>query len=582
MGKIDTDRRSSICSAISLRHSLREIMPHPNDGQLVAPVVDFERRRVTPMRIVWTGGVIETIDPVDQDHDDWIDGVVTPGFIDSHIHIESSMLTPSRFAAAAIPHGTVATVSDPHEIANVCGVDGVRFMLDDARQSPLKCFFGAPSCVPATTLETAGDSIDAGQIASLLDHPEVLYLAEMMNWPGVLQRDPAVMTKIQSAIDRGLPVDGHAPSLAGQMAKDYFAAGITADHECATIDEAIQRIELGVIVQIREGSAARNFDALWPLIDRYPGRVALCSDDKHPDELLVGHINALCRRAVALGCDVYNVLTAACLVPIQHYRLPVGRLRVGDPADFVVLSDLETFEVRQTYIDGVCQFSSRQGDAPERPAEPTEPITAINRFAIGPKSIEDFRIQSNGKPNVRVIVAHDGLLTTTQTIQPGATIDGRSVGDVTTDRLKITVVNRYAEQPPAMAWVRGFGLTSGALASSVAHDSHNIIAVAADDDALLAAVNAVIDHRGGLSAVDAAGNVDVLPLPVAGLMSDRSCREVAEDYQRLDRTVKMLGCPLRSPYMTLSFLALLVIPAIKLSDKGLFDAENFQFLDLQI
>lgn len=529
--------------------------------------VDLDDRQIKPIRLTIEGSRIAAIEAVAAGAAG--ETFLIPGFIDAHIHIESSMLTPSQFARVAVRHGTVATVSDPHEIANVLGVSGVDFMLADAARVPMKFHFGAPSCVPATSFETAGAELTATQTARLLDDPRIGYLSEMMNFPGVLGRESNVMAKIAAAQQRRKPIDGHAPGLRGDDVIAYAAAGITTDHECVCLDEAADKLAAGMLIQIREGSAARNFDALWPLIDQYPGRIAFCSDDKHPDELLRGHINELCQRAVANGCDVFHVLRAACVVPVQHYGLNVGQIRVGDPADFIELGSLETFDVRRTWIDGICVAQDGHSHIDAAAASP------VNQFACQCKTIADFEIAGQPDRDARVIVAHDGLLTTSmRTIRPRI-VGGKVVADPDADILKIANINRYADVRPVAALIQGFGLRRGAIASSVGHDCHNILAVGVDDESIAAAVNAVIAAGGGLAVHDGS-QTDVLPLPIAGLMSAAPCEIVAAHYESLDSIAKNLGCPLRAPFMTLSFMALLVIPSLKLSDRGLFDGDRFE------
>ncbi|MCB0676989.1 MAG: adenine deaminase, partial [Saprospiraceae bacterium] len=469
-------------------------------------------------------------------------------------------------------HGTVATVSDPHEIGNVLGVAGVDFMIENARQTPLKCCFGAPSCVPATTFETAGAVIDAEAVRQLLERPEIGYLSEMMNYPGVLHADPEVLQKIAHARALGKPVDGHAPGLRGDDARRYMAAGISTDHECFTYDEALDKLRLGMKVLIREGSAAKNFEALIGLLPQYNAQLMFCSDDKHPDDLLMGHINELVARAVAKGYDLYDVLRVACLHPVEHYRLPVGLLRPGDPADFIVVDDLREFRPTATYIDG--RLVAENGRSLLAPV----PFDRPNHFAVTPKTAADFALPATSD-RIRVIEALDGQLITHSQIAEAVVVDGSLAADPARDLLKIAVVNRYADRQPAVAFIRGFGLQRGAIASSVGHDSHNILAVGADDEALCRAVNLLIEHRGGVCAVDGERE-EILPLPVAGLMSDLDGWAVAESYQRIDRMAKELGSTLKAPFMTLSFMALLVIPSLKLSDLGLFDGERFEFVEL--
>lgn len=534
-------------------------------------LVEIASRVVRPVQITFNEVGIRSVDPIGGDPSGL--PYLLPGFIDSHVHVESSMLTPSQFAAVAVTHGTIATVSDPHEIANVLGTRGVQYMLDDAKRVPFKFCFGAPSCVPATSFETAGSTLDVDDTKTFLEHPDIHYLAEMMNYPGVLRREHDVMTKLGLSKRLGKPIDGHAPGLRGEQAREYFSAGISTDHECFSLDEAVDKLQVGAIIQIREGSAARNFDALWPLIDRYPGRVMFCSDDKHPDDLLHGHINLLCRRAIEKGCDPFHVMTAACLVPARHYGLPVGSLRVGDPADFIEVDSLEHFDVLRNFIDGMCV--AEQGKSLIN----VPPAPVINHFDCSLKSIDDFRVVAHGSGPIRVIVAHDRLLTTSCQVCMPKIVAGNVVADPQQDILKLSVVNRYQDARPTTALVRSFGLRRGAIAGSVAHDSHNVIGVGASDAELCRAVNAVIENRGGLAAVDG-DRVETLPLPVAGLMSNLSCREVASQYEKLEAIAKDLGSPLQSPFMTLSFMALLVIPSLKLSDKGLFDGDQFEFVDL--
>ena len=559
----------------------------PDTLTLHTRLVDLEAREVRPVTLRVAAGRIASIDPPPAGEDP--EGFALPGFVDAHVHVESSMLTPAHFAAAAVAHGTVASVSDPHEIANVCGVGGVRWMLGNAASSPFKFAFGAPSCVPATAFETAGAALSVADVTALLNDDRVFYLSEVMNFPGVLGGDPDLLAMIAAARERGKPVDGHAPGLRGADARAYLERGVTTDHECFTLAEAEDKLAVeGTKILIREGSAARNFEALWPLIDRFPGRVMFCSDDKHPDELLPPaeggwHINKLCARAVALGCDPFHTLRAACVTPVKHYGLPVGLLRVGDPADFVVVGDLTGFAVQRTFLDGVEVAAGGVSRIAPPPAEP------VNRFAAGPVAASAFAVPAAEGSTVAAIVPEDGQLVTGRSDEPAAVVDGFAVADPRRPRgglLKLAVVNRYEPGvPPAVCFVRGFGLTRGALAGSVAHDSHNVLVVGADDASMAAAANAVIAERGGLAAHDpgpggsGGGRTPVLPLPVAGLMSLDPVDAVAAAYLELDGLAKEMGSTLRAPFMTLSFMALLVIPALKLSDRGLFDGSAFAFTD---
>ncbi len=548
------------------------IMP-ASSFKVSANVVDILGRHTYPAEVIVENGAIAAINKTSSSHTTFL----LPGFVDAHVHIESSMLVPSEFARAAVVHGTVATVSDPHEIGNVLGVAGVEYMLENAARVPFKFFFGAPSCVPATTFETAGAEITVAEVEKLLDDPRILYLSEMMNFPGILHADAKCLAKVKAAHDRGKPVDGHAPGLRGEQAAQYIAAGITTDHECFTKDEALDKVRAGCKISIREGSAARNFDALYTLLGEFPGQVMLCSDDKHPDELLLGHINLLVRRAVANGIDVYDALRAACITPIEHYKLPVGRLRVGDAADFIEVDSLQEFSVRRTWING--QLVAENGKTSIPRVEPK--IT--NNFAanhVSPAAIE-ISVPADSKLKLQVIEALDGQLITNRLEYPAQVVNEAVHAQLELDILKLVVVNRYFQAPPAIAYIKNFELKRGAMASSVAHDSHNIIAVGTNDADIAAAINLVIDAGGGLSATCGAESVaEVLPLPVAGLMATGPCEEVGAAYGKLDKLVKAWGSPLRAPYMTLSFMALLVIPALKLSDEGLFDGAKFEFTDL--
>jgi len=498
---------------------------------------------------------------------------IIPGFIDSHVHVESSMLVPSEFARMAVVHGTVGTISDPHEIANVCGIEGVKFMIENGKTVPFKFHFGAPSCVPATIFETAGASVDKDEVDELLSMKEIFYLSEMMNFPGVLNNDPEVLAKIDSAKKYNKPVDGHAPGLRGEAAKKYIAAGISTDHECFTLEEASEKLQLGMKILIREGSAAKNFEALAPLLNDHWENMMFCSDDKHPDSLEEGHINVICARAVAMGIDAYKVLQAACINPVHHYRMNIGLLQTGDPADLCVVENLKNFRVLETYIDG-----SRVAANGKTMIESAE-VVAINYFDCREKQPADFIIPFKGEKSIHVIEALDGQLITNKIKVTPNVIDGNIVANTDNDILKIAVVNRYHEAPVALAFIKNTGIKAGAIASSVAHDSHNIVVAGTDDESICEAVNLIIREKGGISAAGK-GKHHIIPLPVAGLMSADEGYDVSKRYTEIDRFVKgELGSTLHSPFMTLSFMALLVIPSIKLSDKGLFDGERFCFME---
>jgi adenine deaminase len=536
-----------------------------NTKSVSGQIVDIINRTISGGTVFILNGRIDHIEKNSRTEGPYI----LPGFTDAHIHIESSMLVPYEFARLALPHGTVSTVSDPHEIANVSGVEGVKYMLENARDARLKFHFGAPSCVPATGFETAGAEIDSQAIEELMARDDIFYLSEMMNYPGVLFKDPEVMRKLEVARLSGKPIDGHAPGLRGEEARLYASHGITTDHECFTLEEALDKISCGMKILIREGSAARNYDALHPLLGTHPKSCMLCSDDMHPDELMLGHINRLVARSIALGYDLFDVLEAACVHPVMHYSLRSGLLREGDPADFIVVNNLVDFVVQNTFIDGECVAENGRCTIPDK----THSI--INRFADRQIKPSDFQLKAEGT-NIRVIDAHDGQLVTSESIQPALIENGLALPDPARDILKIAVVNRYNEAPPATAFIRNFGIRRGAIASSVAHDSHNIIVVGTDDRFLAEAVNLVMENKGGLSAVDDSNSM-ALGLPVAGLMSNLDGQSVGRAYAEIDRKAKEMGSSLRAPFMSLSFMALLVIPQLKLSDKGLFDGAGFRF-----
>jgi len=547
-----------------------EQLLNPASGILSANRVDMESRRIEAVRLSWRGGVIshiETTGPADPGL-----AFLIPGFVDAHVHIESSLLPPAEFARLALRHGTLACVCDPHEIANVLGLEGVRFMLDNAAASPMVFCFGAPSCVPATPFETAGAKLGADEIAALFDQDGLRLLSEVMNFPAVLAGAGEILAKINAAHSRGLPVDGHGPGLRGEDARRYAASGIGTDHECSSLEEAMDKLAAGMDIIIREGSAARNFDALHPLISSHPGRVMLCSDDKHPDDLAGGHIDRLAARAVAWGHDPFDVLRCACLNPLAHYGLKLGRLRLGDPMDAVLVSNLTEFTPLKAWLKGCLVLDQGKCLLEQVPVRP------CNRFAARAVRKDDFRLEDLGR-DIRVIEAVDGQLLTREVILRPKAENGHLLADPNRDILWLAVLNRYQPAPPAVAFIRGFGLRRGALASSVAHDSHNVIAVGAELESLIAAINAVVAMRGGLAVADG-DKISRLPLDIAGLMSHDEGEVVASRYAALQVQAKALGSPLRSPFMTLSFMALLVIPELKLGDLGLFDGRVFHPVSL--
>src|ERR1017187_65704 len=534
-------------------------------------IIDIEEKKIFFGEVEVSNGKIVSIKEIDTQQEDA--SFILPGFIDAHVHIESSMLVPAEFAKLAVVHGTVATISDPHEIANVCGLKGVEFMIENGKKVTFKFYFGAPSCVPATVFETAGASLNSAEVNTLLAKDEINYLSEMMNFPGVLNHDEEAMKKIYSARKYNKPVDGHAPGLRGEDARNYIEAGITTDHECFTKEEALDKLKYGMKILIREGSAAKNFEALIDLLHDYEDEIMFCSDDKHPDSLVKGHINELCQRSVAKGIDIFKVLKAACLNPVKHYSMEVGLLKTGDPADFIVVKDLENFQVEATYIDGTKVAGNGKSNIITSPSE------LINNFNCHIKKTKDFFVKrNNDDEKMAAIEALDGQLITNKILVDPKVENGGYVSDSENDILKIAVVNRYKDAPIAIGFVKNFGLKKGAIASSVAHDSYNIIVLGADDESLCRAVNLIIENRGGISCVDNDSIEKVLPLPVAGLMSNDDGFNVADNYSDIDRMAKSFGSQLLAPFMTLSFMALLVIPHVKLSDLGLFDGDAFKLI----
>lgn len=516
------------------------------------------------------------------------DILIMPGFVDAHIHIESSMLVPSRFAEMAVVHGTVATVSDPHEIANVLGRDGIEYMVKDGKRVPFKFFWTAPACVPATEFETSGYKIATEQIQKMLAQSNFVGLSEVMNFPAVIQDDEETMKKIGAAKKYQKPIDGHAPLLSGADLKKYIAAGISTDHECLTAKEALEKIKLGMKIWIREGSAAKNLAELMPIIKDNPNMCGLCSDDLHPDDLNKGHINLLVKRLLANNIDPIIALRLANLNIIKHYNLPVGLLQTGDPADFIVVDNLKDFNILQTWIKG--QLVAKDGQSLIKP----QPRRIKNNFKTKFKKLGDIRIkyQENGNstktqnltPNtcaVNVIEAIDGQLVTRKSSAKLAIDErGNVLPDVTQDILKIVVADRYGKNNVQVGFIKNFGLKTGAIAASIAHDSHNIIAVGTNDTDLVAAVNEIIKIRGGVLVINKKKLNNRLNLNIAGLMSTRHGKVVGKKYKRLKKNVKKMGSNLIDPFMTMSFMALPVIPELKITDRGLFDAYQWRHINL--
>lgn len=541
---------------------------HKHEMKISGNIVDVLNSVIYAGTLEIRDGVISNIIKETQRYDTYI----LPGFVDAHVHVESSLLTPSEFARIAVTHGTVASVSDPHEIANVLGIEGVWFMIEDAGTTPFTFCFGAPSCVPATPFEISGGRIGITEMETLFKRDETAYLSEMMNYPAVINDEPSVLAAISLAKRYGKPIDGHAPGLRGAGLKKYIDAGITTDHESIEYTEALEKINLGMKILIREGSAAKVLNTFSPLIDLYSDCCMFCSDDKHPDDLVRGHINELVRRAVSQGRGLFPTLKCACVNPVFHYGLDIGLLQNGQRADFIIVDNLSDFNVLKTVIKG-CTVAER-GKTHLSHRQPSTP----NKFKIEKKHPSDFSVPVKGSSIHVIEVVQDQIVTRNVVMKP-LVQNGYAVSDVEKDVIKLTVVDRYKGRPPAVAFVKNIGLKTGAMASSVAHDSHNIIAAGTTDEAICEAVNLIIENKGGISLVS--DNLrEILPLPVAGIMSGDDGFAVADAYGRLDKLAKSLGTGLSAPYMTLSFLALLVIPGLKLSDRGLFDSEHFSFIDL--
>ncbi len=528
-------------------------------------IVDIIAERIFPGTITIDNGIIDGISETSDTYNQYI----LPGLIDSHIHIESSMMPPSEFASKAVIHGTVATVSDPHEIANVLGISGVKYMINNGKKVPFKFYFGAPSCVPATDFESSGGVIDSEGVKELINMPEIKYLSEMMNYPGIVFGMPDVLSKVQHAKDVHKPIDGHIPGVSGEWLNKYVQSGITTDHECFTIEEAIEKICLGMKILIREGSAAKNFEALAPLIDSHTEMVMLCSDDKHPDDLVSSHINDLVKRALSKGYDIFKVLKTAVLNPQRHYNLDVGLLQLGDAADMIIIDNPKDFNIIQTYIDG-----QLVADGSRSLINRVEP-EIINNFNLDYVKPDDFRLVPKSE-KIKVIEVIDGQLITNKIICDAKILNNNVIADIDNDVLKMAVINRYDNSKPAIGFIKNIGIKKGAIATSVGHDSHNLIAVGTDDQALAIAINSVISNQGGMAVFDGA-QTEILPLPIAGIMSNLPADTVAYKYREIENKAKALGSELNSPFMTMSFMALLVIPKLKLGDKGLFDGEKFEF-----
>ena len=535
-------------------------------------IVDLVNSRIFSGTIEIEDGKIINITDESHCHNYSHSQIIMPGFVDSHVHIESSLLVPTEFARLVVPHGTVATVSDPHEIANVLGIEGVRYMIEVAKKSPFKFYFGAPSCVPATTFETSGSTINSDAIEELLSSDDIKYLAEMMNYPGVIFDDDEVLKKIESARCHNKPVDGHAPLLSGDELKKYCSAGIVTDHECSSIDEAREKIKLGMKIQIREGSAAKNFNTLIELLNESPETVMFCTDDAHPHDLINSHINELVKRAIDFGFNIFDVLRAATLNPIRHYNLEVGLLQKNDPADFIIVDNFNDFNILKTYING--ELVAKNGKSLLDKID----VATVNNFVAEKVTASDFNVTDDGS-DINIIGVVEGEIITDKIVGRTKVLDNSLVSDVDNDILKIAVINRYEKKKPSVGFIKNFGLKRGALASSVAHDSHNVVIIGCDDESMAKAANMIIENKGGF-AIYADDIEKCLPLPIAGIMTNDDAFIVAKEYMEIRDLAKSLGSNLDDPFMTMEFMALLVIPKLKLSDKGLFDCETFQIISL--
>lgn len=566
-----------------------------------AYILDVLTDSVYPARITIKNGVFEEIVPIVLDEDSKIDveGLLVPGFIDSHIHVESSMLTPAQFAKIAVRYGTTSVVCDPHEIANVCGIEGIEFMIDNAKTVPFNFYFSAPSCVPATIFETSGATLDADDIEFLLKKDEIVALGEMMNFPGVLNGDEDVLRKLKLAHDYGIPIDGHAPLLSGKELDKYLEQYIITDHECSNFKEAIEKKHKGMKIMVRDGSPAKNMEALFDFTERLnywrnqksfgiiPTDVLerrinspifdfIVSDDKRPDDLINGYLNESIKKASDLGVDILKAIEMVTINPAAHYNLDAGAIVTGAKADFVIIDNLVDFNILKTYIAGECVFDG------ENVLFEVEDVEFKNTINASKKQPEDFDITYDGDEcEVNVIKCYDGELLTKKTTATLKSVDGKVQPDIYQDVLKIAVVDRYGKNHVANAFIKGFGLKKGAIASSVSHDSHNIIVVGYDSKVMADAVNTVIDNCGGIAVVSEDFS-DSLPLPIAGLMSNEDSFDVAKKLGVLHKMASTWGCKLESPSTTMGFMALPVIPSIKISDKGLFDVDNFEFMDVII
>ena len=562
-------------------------------------MLDVITDSIYPARISVEGGFFKEIVTIVINDDSELDisGIILPGFIDSHIHIESTMLTPAQFAKLAVRFGTTSVVCDPHEIANVAGTDGIDFMIENSKSVPFNFYFSIPSCVPATCFETSGAILDSETIGELLKKDEAVALGEMMNFPGVINGDGEVLAKLEKAKELGKPIDGHAPLLSGKDLDKYIAEHISTDHECSNFAEAIEKKEKGMKIMVREGSSAKNMEALFDFSDRLdywknhesfgkmPNEVLekrihlpifdfIVSDDKHTTDLIKGHLNESIKKAIDLEISPISAIEMVTVNPSTHYNLNTGAIVKGMQADYVIVDNLNDLNILKTYVAGKCVFDG------ENVLFDVEETEFKNTFDVSKKESEDFEISCDEpSADVNVIRCFNGELITEAESATLETKKGFVQPDLEEDILKIAVVERYGGNSIANGFITGFNLKKGAIASSVAHDSHNIVVVGTNSEDMANAVNCLIDNEGGFAIVDGDFE-DSLALPIAGLMTNEDSHEVAEKLEKLHKTAADFGCKLDSPFMTMSFMALLVIPAIKISDKGLFDCINFEFIDV--
>ncbi len=552
-------------------------------------IVDVLDRRLYDGAIEVQEGIIKCIKPCEVPAQA---PYILPGFIDAHVHIESTLLIPENYAEVACSKGVVAVVTDPHEIANVSGLEGIRFMIENGKKANFHFNFCAPSCVPSTGFETSGATIDHNGIAALLESNDMCALAEFMNAFGVITNDKECLAKLEAAKKAGKPVDGHASGLHGQDLLKYSAAGISTDHECVSMEEALERIKAGMKVIIREGSAACDFEALSALLADHSNELMFCSDDKYPDELMEGYIDEMVRRSIAKGYPLWNVLNAACVTPVKHYNLKHGLLKQGQGADFILVDSLEYFYVLATYINGEQVYSGNVCKPCCNKSSITEKGTDFpNAFRAGKITDKDIQVvlnennpdakehQGNAGVNMKVITAEDlSIRTGVMSVVPKIECS-KTVPNIENDILKLVVYSRYGNGRPQTAFIHGFKLKTGAMASTIAHDSHNIVAVGTNDNDIVKAINRLIELKGGMIVCNGNESAE-LALPVAGLMSDLDCETVAKKYKSLKEQVRLLGCGFSAAFMTLSFMCLPVIPELKLTDKGLFNANEFSFTGL--